>query len=42
MNKFCNKNVLRIINDILLKLWEKLKKNKFFKKILNLEKLIEN
>ena len=29
---------MRIANKILLKILEKLKKNKFFKKVLNLEK----
>ena len=29
---------MRIVNEILLKILEKLKKNKFFNKILNLEK----
>ena len=34
---------MRIDNEILLKIWEKLKKNKFKKKFLNLEeKLVEN
>ena len=33
---FC-KTKMRIVNEILLKIIEKLKKNKFFKKILNLE-----
>ena len=34
---------MRIINEILLKLLEKLKENKFLKQFLNLEnKLVEN
>ena len=33
---------MKIVNKILLKISEKLKKHKFFKEILNLEKLVEN
>ena len=33
---------MRIINEILLKILEKLKKNKFLKQFLNIEKLVEN
>ena len=32
---------MRIVNEILLKIWEKLKKHKFFKKILNLENTLK-
>ena len=33
---------MRIINEILLKILEKLKKNKFLKQFFNIEKLVEN
>ena len=33
---------MRIVNEILLKIREQLKKNKFLKMILNLKKLVEN
>ena len=32
--------IIRIVND-LLKIWEKLKKHKFFKKIMNLDKTLK-
>ena len=39
---FAKTKIMRIVNEILLKIWEKLKKQQFFK-FLNLEnKLVEN
>ena len=33
---------MRIVNEILLKIWDKVKKNKFFKSFWILKKLVEN
>ena len=37
---FAKKKIIRIVND-LLKIWEKLKKHKFLKKIMNLDKTLK-